>query len=140
MRPIDFVNLQLKIDKKAAELENLKDELALAEAELLEKMAEDGLTHFKTARGNGRVDRKIWASCDGDVQGVIKAMEKDGLTDLVSETVNGNTLSGFVREYDPNKCLSPEALVKALRKAGFKHTAKAIKISEKIQIVVSGKK
>lgn len=140
MTPIDFVKLHLKKDKLEAQLENLKDEIGLAEAELMEKMQEEGTVSLKTPRGNVRWDRKIWASCAGNVPAVIRAMEKDGLDEMVTSTVNGGTLSGFVREYDPNKCLSPEQLTKALEEAGFKKTAEAINITEKLQLIVSGKK
>jgi hypothetical protein len=130
----------LKIDKKGAELENLKDELAAAELELMKKMQEEGVTQYKTPRGTIRFDRKIWASSGGDVRGMIKALKKDGLDELVTDTVNGSTLSGFVREYDPAKRLSPKQIAKALSEAGHKNAAKAINITEKLQLVVSGKK
>jgi hypothetical protein len=140
MKPIDFVKLHLKKDRLEAQLANLKDEIEAAQMELMKQMEEDGVTSFKTPKGNIRWDRKIWASCGGNVRGVIEAMEKDGLDELVTNTVNGGTLSGFVREYDPGKKLAPEEIVKQLKEAGYNHTAEAIKVSEKLQLVVSGKK
>lgn len=103
-------------------------------------MQEEGVTHYKTPRGNIRFDRKIWASSDGNVQGMISALRKDGLDELVSDTVNGNTLAGFVREFDPGKRLSPKQIAKAIKEAGFINAAKAVNITEKLQLVVSGKK
>jgi hypothetical protein len=139
MTPAKFVAIQLKIDKKKAELENLKDELAAAEAELMPLMVEQGISSAKTANGTVGIDRMVWASSGGDVPRMMAALKKDGLDEMVSSTVNKNTLSGFAREYDPDKRKSPEQIVKALRDAGFKHTAKAIKISEVVKLKVTGK-
>jgi hypothetical protein len=139
MTPAKFVAIQLKIDKKKAELENLKDELAAAEEELMPLMVEDGITSAKTPNGTVGISRMIWASSGGDVQSMKEALKKDGLDEMVTETVNRNSLSGFAREYDPEKRFSPEQIVQALRDAGFEHTAEAIKISEVVKLKVTGK-
>jgi hypothetical protein len=102
---------------------------------LLEQMQNAGTRSIKPfGGGNIRIDRKIWASAGGDVSGLVEACKAAGLEDLVKEGVNGNTLAGYVREFDPDKNLSAEQITKKLPK----EVRKAIRITEKIQLVVSG--
>lgn len=134
MKPKKLITLHRKLKKLEAQLENLKDEIAGEEMILLEQMQNAGTGSLKPIGGGLiRIDRKIWASAGGDVQGLVAACKASGLEDLVKEGVNGNTLSGYVREYDPDKNLSAEQITKKLPKG----VRNAIRVTEKVQLVVS---
>ncbi|MCK5479646.1 MAG: hypothetical protein KAJ06_00815 [Gammaproteobacteria bacterium] len=134
MKAKEYIALKKKKDKLEAQLENLKDEMALAESDLMAGMVANGLSSVKTPTGSVRIDRKIWASSGGNVQGMIEAMRADGLDDLVSETVNGTRLSGWAREYDDGTMSAEEVTAQMPQ-----HVREAIKVTEKIQLIVTPK-
>ena len=70
----------------------------------------DGSPVFKTVH----VKTEIWAGHNGDEAGLINAMKEAGLTDMVKEKFNVQTLSGYVRGLDPDKKMTPEELLEAV--------------------------
>lgn len=123
---------KIKLEKK---LEEVTDKIKEAEEALLEQMQTAGTQSVKpSGGGNIRIDRKVWASAGGQVDRLVRACKKAGLDDLVKEGVNGNTLSGYVREFDPAKNLSAEQITRKLPRA----IRDAVTVTEKIQLVVTG--
>ena len=131
-----MVNLDIKLDKLKEKVANVKAEMADLEEKVIKEMAELGLTHVNTPKGNLRINRIVRASAGGDMPRLIKAMEEAGKGDMVKETVNGTSLGAWVREHDPDNNLSPQQIEKKLPPA----LRGAIKITEQIDIRVTGKK
>lgn len=70
----------------------------------------DGSPIFKTVH----VKTEIWAGHNGDEAGLINAMKEAGLSDMVKEKFNVQTLSGYVRGLDPDRKMTPEELLEAV--------------------------
>jgi hypothetical protein len=58
------------------------------------------------------LDRKLWASAAGPE--LTNALKAAGFAAMVKETVNGQTLSAWVREFDPEAQLGPEEVIAKL--------------------------
>lgn len=137
MRTQNVIKLHKKKIKLETQLEEIKAKIDDEEAKLLEQMQAAGTASVKPAGGgNIRISRVVWASAGGNVPALVEACKKAGLDDLVSDTVNSNRLSGYVREFDPDKNLSAEQITKKLPRA----VRDKINVTEKIQLVVSGLK
>ena len=101
-----FDHIQTLEDQKKAAKKKFDD----MEAELVPHFKEakmDRVTH------NGAtvwLNRKIWASSDRQVPVVAQALKDSGVEELVTETVNATRLTSWVREFDPDECLSPEEI------------------------------
>lgn len=122
---------------KAAE-SSIKDEIAKLQEELLTEAMEEGVKRVTVTVGedaDGRpvhrtvhMRRQIWAGPDPEagMDGLAQAMLDAGLDEYVKPTVNRNSLSAYVREFDLDKSAAPEELVSKLPEP----LRKAIKISE----------
>ena len=88
----------------------------------------DGKPLFKTVY----VKSTIWAGYAEDKMALMEAMKACGLDDMVSETFNTQTLSGYVRGFDPDRKLSLEELKALLPEALQAH----IKLSQTDAIAV----
>lgn len=131
-----MVNLHLKRDQLSAKVDAITAEIKDLEEIVIKEMANEGLTHVNTAKGNLRINRIIRASAGGDMPGLIKAMQKAGKGEMVKETVNGTSLGAWVREFDPTNSLSPQQIEQKLPAP----LRGKIKITEQIDIRVTGKK
>lgn len=76
------------------------------------KVGEDskGKPKFKTVF----VKSTIWAGYDEDKSALMEALKKCGLEDMVTETFNVQTLSAYVRAFDPDKAKTLEELKSSL--------------------------
>ena len=122
---------------KVAE-DTIKEEIAKLQEELLTEAMEEGVKRVTVTvgeDGEGRpvhrtvhMRRQIWAGPDPEVgmDGLAQAMLDAGLDEYVKPTVNRNSLSAYVREFDLDKNAAPEELVNKLPEP----LRKAIKVSE----------
>jgi hypothetical protein len=123
--------------KLECQIDGIKDDMREMETALLKKMEQDGLTSVKLPRGRViRMDRKIWASAGGDVPGLIEALRAEGLDDFVRDAVNAASLTGYARELDPQKMLSPEEIVAKMPPK----VREAISVREEVKLIVTGHK
>lgn len=105
-------NLKAELDATTNEMTSIQEEIAekmLAENPRLRVKVselEDGSPVFKTVH----VYSEIWAGHNGDEAGLMEAMKKCGLNDMVKEKFNTSTLSSWVREKDPDKKMTVEEL------------------------------
>jgi len=112
------------------ELEDVKAQMTAIQEAIAEKMLTenprirvkvgekaDGSPVFKTVH----VKTEIWAGHNGDEAGLIEAMKESGLSDMVKEKFNVQTLSGYVRGLDPDKKLTPEELLEIIPVPMQKH-------------------
>ena len=121
----------LKAQKQAAEasVEELSAKLTKLEAELLQRMGDEGVASLKVDTPEGRFTlfprRTLWASCvPGHDQELHDGLRALGYGDLVKETVNSQRLSSLVREYDTTGAEIPQEI------------AGAVKVTERFQLSV----
>lgn len=107
----EYIAKKLEIKDLKSKTKKLEDEAAEIEAELLPQFKESGMDRMTIQGRTVWLDRKVWASAGGDMPRLVDAMKAAGLEDMVGETVNGNTLSSWVREFDPEGTMSPEEIV-----------------------------
>lgn len=107
----EYIAKKLEIKDLKSKTKKLEDETAEIEAELLPQFKESGMDRMTIQGRTVWLDRKVWASAGGDMPRLVDAMKAAGLEDMVGETVNGNTLSSWVREFDPEGTMSPEEIV-----------------------------
>ena len=135
MKTSKTVILHKKKLKLENQLANVKREIEPEEAILLEDMQEAGVGSVKIKSGGSiRIQRTIRGSAGGNVPRLVMACKESDMEDLVKEGVNANTLSAYVREFDPDNSLSPRQITKLLPKG----VRNAIKVTETIQLVVTG--
>lgn len=75
--------------------------------------------------------RQVWARVKNS-RGLASAFEAIGATEMVTETVNSHRLSAWVREFDPERIMSPEEIIQALPEEVREH----IEVSEVIDLRV----
>lgn len=110
----EYINKMLEIKRLGTLVKKLKEEAADLEVELLPQFKDAGIDKTTINGKTVWLDRKVWASAGGDMPALVDAMKAAGLHDMVGETVNGNTLSAWVREFDPDGVFSPEEIVEKL--------------------------
>lgn len=136
---------QLQDEKKGLkdQLGQVEEELKALQPLLLEEMDGEGLDKLTVTLGfDGEHNpikrtifprREIWAGHANGRQALCDALKEAGLDDFVSEGFNVQTLSAFVRSYDPLNTLGPEEIVEQLPETVREH----IKVSEKRQLRVN---
>jgi hypothetical protein len=87
---------ELKADLKLAE--QAKKDL---EPRALAELERAGVQNIKIAGSTVFVHRQLWARAkDGNKEAAVAALKAAGLSHIVSETFNTQTLSAYVRELD----------------------------------------
>lgn len=108
----------ISIDKEKKELEARLDTLSEKrkelEAQLLEYFSSNAIQKLTAAGRTVYIRREVWAGHAGDNEAFIKAMKESGLGNYVKESVNSQTFSAYVREFDPDKKLSGDEITKLL--------------------------
>jgi hypothetical protein len=113
--------LSLK-DKKAdldAETKEVTDRLAFFENLILEEFVDNGIDSLRV---DGRLvfpKRQLYASLPALTREVKAGLMAEGAADLITETVNGQRLSGFVREYMKEKGIDDITALPVWMKDGF---------------------
>lgn len=115
----EFAELNEKKRQLKKELDDVTEKMAAINEQICEKMIfenpnikvkvgtlKNGKPKFKTVY----VKSTIWAGYNEDKTALMEAMKRCGLGDMVNETFNTQTLSGYVRGFDPDKTLSLEEL------------------------------
>lgn len=113
-----LASLQHRKAQLEAELKRLNEEISGLEGVLLEDVFEEGIDKMTVTAGEDEngfpikrtvyLERKVWAGHNGDAEELNEALKQAGLNEYVQEKVNANSLSAFVREYDPEKNLKPD--------------------------------
>ena len=77
-------------------------------------MASEGCNQVKVFGITVAPKRTLRARAAQGTALLAEALKAEGLDALVSETVNANTLSSWVREHDPDRLLSPDQILAKL--------------------------
>lgn len=143
-----YAELHWKIKEKEGEVEDLKKKLDKLGLALLENMTKDGVQRVNIDGSTLYVLRTVRASAGGNMPALIEALkeaaaetwiDEEGrealrypmLAAMITETVNANTLSAWVREYDdPDDPKGPEEIVASLPST----VQPAIKVTEKFEL------
>ena len=110
-----FGELTDSIRQHEDDIEELKKERSSLEEGLLNEYRKDGVQRVTLEGKTYWLDRKLWASAAGPE--LPQALKLAGFPAMVKETVNGLTLSAWVREFDPEAELSPEEVITKLPEA-----------------------
>jgi hypothetical protein len=112
MTNAEYIKLHMEKKKIEADLADKKAEIAEAEKLLVPKWQEEGQSKVTVGDTTIWLDHKIWASPTA-VDDLAPELKRVGLGDLVKETINRQSLTGFVREQaDP--LASPEQIKRDL--------------------------
>lgn len=104
-------------------LDEVKTKMSDIEAQIAEQMLyENPRIRVKIGEKSGgqpifrtvHVSTTVRATHNGDKEALVEGMKAAGLDDMISETYNANTLSAFVRGFDPDKALTTEELLEEL--------------------------
>lgn len=128
-----YLNLSKQVKELKEKLDDVKGQMAEVEGALLDQFQEDGMNSVKIGGATLWLDHKIWASAGGDTPGAVEALKRAGFHDMVTETINRNTLSKFVREH-ARPLETPEEIQKNLP-GGL---GEAIRVTETHNIRVRG--
>lgn len=97
----EYVELDARKRRLNDELSDVKERLAKLESDLLTTFEEIGMQNTRIDGTTVYVHRQLWANAkDGDRHRAVAALKRSGLTEMVTETFNTNTLSAYVRELD----------------------------------------
>ena len=96
----EFIRLREQKLEIEASLKKTNAQLAAAEEAALEYMAGEGLTSMRVDDKTVYQQKTHYASLKADKAAAIAAIKASGLTDMVQETVNAQTLSAWVREQE----------------------------------------
>lgn len=101
-----------------AEVKEINRKISALEEALLEQTFEEGIDRATVTIGHDENgvpikrtiyrERKVWAGHNGDVDALNDALRQAGLEEYIKETVNTNSLSAFIREYDPDHSSNPD--------------------------------
>lgn len=94
-----FADLKAHKATLEAELRHVEEEIAKVEPSLLDWYAENGTQSIKANGATVYLHRQLWARpAEGDWGRAVRAAKAAGLSDLVQERFNLNTMSAWVRE------------------------------------------
>jgi len=97
----DYADMTAERRRLEGEVNQLKITLANLEEKLVGEFAQAGIQNVKTSAGQTvYLNREIFAKLVGDPKKARTALRRAGLGDFVKETVNSQTLRGWVREMD----------------------------------------
>lgn len=124
-----------------AEVKEINKKIENLQEVLLEEAFEEGIDKMTVSIGNDEnghpikrtvyLQRKVWAGHNGDQEQLNEALRQAGLEEYIKETVNTNSLSAFVREYDPEHNLDPESIKSKLPEP----LRDVIKVSEQHKLI-----
>jgi hypothetical protein len=110
----DMIKLEQQKQVAEEKLKRIKEKIEEHEVKVMRQMEQDGLAKCELPSGVLKFNRIVRASAGGDMPALVAAMRAAGEEDLIGETVNGTKLGAWVREFDPDNCLSPEQIIKKL--------------------------
>lgn len=136
-----YANLHWAYKEAQAYADLLKKQRDEWGEKLTPQMLEEGVKRTTVHGSTIRVDRMVRASAGGQMSALCAAFREAAndpevleayplLASMVSETINGNTLSKWVREHDPDNELAPEDIIEKLPEP----IRAAIKVTEKWEI------
>ena len=104
--------LRLEYKKKIA---SITAELAPLEEQIIEEIAQSGVTSMRVDGTTVYLERKIWAKCvDEDWDRAIEALKDAGLGDFIQHRYNSTSFSAYLRELDKAGKPLPEPLMGAI--------------------------
>lgn len=108
-------------------MKDLKNKLAKLMPQVEEELLEAGIDSVKMDGATIGTRTQLWAKAkNGNYEAACEALRKAGLSDLVQERFNTNTLSAYVRELNMDDKPLPES---------FKD---AIDVAEVVKVVTLG--
>jgi len=132
-----YVDLHARKTKLEAELASVKEKLSELEPFVLEQFEKAGIQNMKVGDWKPYVHSQIWASVDKSNPRAMEILKANGLADLVQETVNGQTLSAYVREQVKLfEGSDSKTLEEVLKEAIAQELLEVLKISEKTSLRV----
>jgi hypothetical protein len=114
IKAAEYSVLIQQIRAREKEVKAMKKKAKDLETELLPDFKNSGTQRINIAGGTVWLNRKVWASAGGDMPRLVDAMKAADMADMVGETVNGNTLSAWVREFDKENLMTESEIVEAL--------------------------
>lgn len=132
---VEYARLDARKQELKSELEYVQRELTELEASILPEMAESGIQNMKVSDNNGGhrtvyMNRQIWAGHNGNKQALCQALKEAGLEEYVQPTFNAQQLSAWVREFDPDKNLTEDEILKQIPS----NVAHHLKVSERFAL------
>jgi len=133
-----YISLHRRLENKEGEINELKAQIAELALKLLKNMTNAGMKRCTLDGSTIYVKRTLYASAGGNMPALVAAFkaaaeEDPSLEPMVSETVNGQRLSAWAREYDPENDRAPEEVVALLPEI----IRGAIKVTEKYELNVT---
>jgi len=114
VKAAEYAVLVKDIRAREKEIKSMKKHANDIMEELLPDFKNSGIQRINIAGATVYLDRKVWASAGGDMPRLVDAMKAADMHDMVGETVNGNTLSAWVREFDPESLKTEAEIISAL--------------------------
>jgi hypothetical protein len=106
---VDYIELDealVREENLLNERKRLKKDLA---AKIHSMLASEGAGKVNV-RGVTVSPRRIMRASSAGMPGLIEALKAEGFDAIVTETVNAQTLTGFVNQYDPDRMCSTDEL------------------------------
>jgi hypothetical protein len=111
---LKFIEIMEKIRAHEGEIDDLKEKKKALEEKLLANFRKAGIDRVTVEGKTIWLRRDVRASAGGNMEGLVSALREEGQDEFIKESVNANTLSAWVREFDPNGDLPPDEIKKKL--------------------------
>ena len=112
MKRLVTINAELK--ELSEQEKKLKEEREKIEPLILDYFAEEGIEKITVTGMTLFPVKEIWASLTKGNKEGLKILREHGLEDYIYETVNSQSISAFVREFERNEEEIPDWVHKAL--------------------------
>jgi len=127
----DYLDILDKIDSTEASLQDLKDAKKDMAAKIHSMLSAEGAGKI-SVRGATLSPRRTMRASAHSMPMLIEKLKAFGLDPLVKETVNAQTLTGWVNAFDPDRMCS----VDELRERLPEEVREAINLYEQLEISV----
>jgi hypothetical protein len=119
-----FAVLDAQKSSLETRIKAIKDEMKQIEEAIIEQSLEEGIEKMTVIVGHTDDglpvkrtvyrQRQLWAGHNGDPDALNEALKEAGLHEYLQEKVNTNSLSAYVRGFDPDRNKSPEQIMAEL--------------------------
>ncbi len=119
-----FANLDAMRKHHEAKIKEIREEMVELEKQLIEASLEENIDKVTVIVGHTEDglpvkrtvyrQRKLWAGHQGDPEALNIALKESGLHEYVTEKANTNSLSAYIRGFDPDRIKSPEDIIAEL--------------------------
>lgn len=116
----DYLALADKLDEAKRQLKELNQQKRDMEANIFSMLAAEGAGKI-SVHGVTVAPRRQMRARSSNMPMLIEALKAEGLDPLVAETVNANTLTGWVNQFDPDRMCSADELLERLPEGVREH-------------------